>query len=220
MIRRKTESNTSSLESRIDEQDSNAYNLLLTPSLLRPAPSNPDNHFMKSVTAVYQSLSMCTVLLSSIDTELSEHVADEDCRKSPHRMYRDITKKRVTANVKGNQFDSDVGANGVRVRIANTNASNSSTGVVDATNMLSSNMDDGIDYKSDEDLFEIDESEAPHVPLYTLRDEGSVKWAMLTDLCGMLKVKSKDTLIKQVSTSILNQINSTIYLVVSYFTFE
>lgn len=51
---------------------------------------------------------------------------------------------------------------------------------------------------SDGELFEIEESEAPHVPLYHLRDEGAVKWALLTDLCLMLKVKSKDTLLKQV----------------------
>lgn len=54
------------------------------------------------------------------------------------------------------------------------------------------------DDDSDAELFEIEESNAPHVPLYHLRDEGSVKWALLSDLCYMLKVKSKDTLLKQV----------------------
>lgn len=54
------------------------------------------------------------------------------------------------------------------------------------------------DDDSDGDFFEIEESHAPHVPLYHLRDEGSVKWALLSDLCYMLKVKSKDTLLKQV----------------------
>lgn len=52
---------------------------------------------------------------------------------------------------------------------------------------------------SDGEMFEIEESEAPHVPLYHLRDEGAVKWALLTDLLMMLKVKSKDTLLKQVN---------------------
>lgn len=54
------------------------------------------------------------------------------------------------------------------------------------------------DDDSDADFFEIEESQAPHVPLYHLRDEGPVKWALLSDLCYMLKVKSKDTLLKQV----------------------
>lgn len=54
------------------------------------------------------------------------------------------------------------------------------------------------DDDSDADFFEIEESQAPHVPLYHLRDEGQVKWALLSDLCYMLKVKSKDTLLKQV----------------------
>lgn len=54
------------------------------------------------------------------------------------------------------------------------------------------------DDDSDADFFEIEESQAPHVPLYHLRDEGTVKWALLSDLCYMLKVKSKDTLLKQV----------------------
>lgn len=58
--------------------------------------------------------------------------------------------------------------------------------------------DQSDDDDSDGEMFEIEESEAPHVPLYHLRDEGAVKWALLTDLCMMLKVKSKDTLLKQV----------------------
>lgn len=49
------------------------------------------------------------------------------------------------------------------------------------------------------DLFEIEESEAPLVPLYHLRDEGMHKWVLLSDLCYVLKVKSKDALLKQVS---------------------
>lgn len=51
---------------------------------------------------------------------------------------------------------------------------------------------------SDGDVFEIEESESPLPPLYLLRDEGSEKWVLLSDLCTLLKVKSKDTLLKQV----------------------
>lgn len=55
------------------------------------------------------------------------------------------------------------------------------------------------DDDSDGDLFEIEEAETPHVPLYHLRDEGTIKWALLTDLCYILKIKSKDSLLKQVN---------------------
>lgn len=55
---------------------------------------------------------------------------------------------------------------------------------------------------SDAELFEIEESDAPLIPLYQLRDEGTTKWVLLSDLCYLLKVKSKDTLLKLVYTEI------------------
>lgn len=61
-----------------------------------------------------------------------------------------------------------------------------------------SDQSDDDDDSEEGEMFEIEESESPHVPLYHLRDEGAVKWALLTDLCVLLKVKSKDTLLKQV----------------------
>lgn len=51
-------------------------------------------------------------------------------------------------------------------------------------------------------LFEFEESESPLIPLYHLRDEGTFKWVLLSDLCYVLKVKSKDTLLKQVKLNI------------------
>lgn len=59
---------------------------------------------------------------------------------------------------------------------------------------------DKIDCDDNEpDIFEIEESEAPLIPLYKLKDEENEKWVLLSDLCYVLKVKSKDTLLKQVS---------------------
>lgn len=52
---------------------------------------------------------------------------------------------------------------------------------------------------SDTDLFEIEESESPLIPLYQIREEGAMKWVLFTDLCYLLKIKSKDTLLKLVS---------------------
>ncbi|GAB0089890.1 hypothetical protein DMENIID0001_045120 [Sergentomyia squamirostris] len=51
---------------------------------------------------------------------------------------------------------------------------------------------------SEGDLFEMEESEMPLPPLYLLRDEGAEKWVLLNDLCNLLKVKSRDTLLKQI----------------------
>lgn len=52
---------------------------------------------------------------------------------------------------------------------------------------------------SDTELFEIEESETPLIPLYQIREEGAIKWVLFTDLCYLLKIKSKDTLLKLVS---------------------
>lgn len=51
---------------------------------------------------------------------------------------------------------------------------------------------------SDSELFEIEESDGPLIPLYHLREEGTTKWVLLSDLCYLLKIKSKDTLMKMV----------------------
>lgn len=59
-------------------------------------------------------------------------------------------------------------------------------------------MVDGDNLESDNEFLELEESEAPLPPLYLLKDEGSDKWILLTDLCNLLKVKSKDAVLKQV----------------------
>lgn len=52
--------------------------------------------------------------------------------------------------------------------------------------------------ESDCEFLEVEESESPLPPLYLLRGEGTDKWVLLTDLCNLLKVKSKDAVLKQV----------------------
>lgn len=54
------------------------------------------------------------------------------------------------------------------------------------------------DIDKDCKLFEFEESETPLLPLYLLRDEGTVQWVLFSDLCYLLKVKSKEALLKQV----------------------
>jgi hypothetical protein len=51
---------------------------------------------------------------------------------------------------------------------------------------------------SNTENFEIEESESPLPPIYLLKDEGQEKWVLLSDLCTLLKVKSKDAVLKQV----------------------
>lgn len=60
-------------------------------------------------------------------------------------------------------------------------------------------MADVDNLESDSEFLELEESESPLPPLYLLRDEGSDKWILLTDLCNLLKVKSKDAVLKQVN---------------------
>lgn len=55
------------------------------------------------------------------------------------------------------------------------------------------------DIDSNDKLFEFEECESPLLPLYLLRDEGTVKWVLFNDLGYLLKLKSKDALFKQVS---------------------
>lgn len=55
--------------------------------------------------------------------------------------------------------------------------------------------------ESDCEFLELEESEAPLPPLYLLRDEGNDKWILLTDLCNLLKVKSKEAVLKQICPS-------------------
>lgn len=56
---------------------------------------------------------------------------------------------------------------------------------------LEGNSDDG-------ELFEFEECETALPPVYFLKDEGTQKWCMLTDLQNLLKFKSKETLLKQI----------------------
>lgn len=70
--------------------------------------------------------------------------------------------------------------------------------VVDAKNDAEDQTNEMQTGDSDAELFEVEESDAPLIPLYQLRDEGATKWVLLSDLCYLLKVKSKDTLLKQV----------------------
>lgn len=170
------------------KRDSNANDIMLSPNLMRPAPANPNNRFMNSVTAVYKSLSSCKVRLSNIESVSAQKAAaaaavQADAAAAAAAASATVASPSTpttttTKSALRNSIESDDGNNSV-----------AAVGLDDYETEIGGCVGE---------LFEFEESEAPHVPLYTLRDEGAVKWAMLTDLCGMLKVKSKDTLLKQV----------------------
>lgn len=63
-------------------------------------------------------------------------------------------------------------------------------------------VDAEIDTDPDGDgkMIEFEECESPLLPLYLLRDEGAVKWVLFSDLGYLLKLKSKEALLKQVSS--------------------
>ncbi|XP_017041520.1 uncharacterized protein LOC108088302 [Drosophila ficusphila] len=58
------------------------------------------------------------------------------------------------------------------------------------------------------DIFEFEEADVPLPPLYLLKDEGSDKWVLLNDLCNLLKVKSKDTLLNKLCPNNSNALAS------------
>ncbi|XP_012161889.1 uncharacterized protein LOC101461130 isoform X1 [Ceratitis capitata] len=51
---------------------------------------------------------------------------------------------------------------------------------------------------SEGEMFEFEEADILLPPLYLLKDEGTDKWVLLSDLCNLLKVKSKDTLLNKI----------------------
>ncbi|XP_017861404.1 PREDICTED: uncharacterized protein LOC108612869 [Drosophila arizonae] len=87
----------------------------------------------------------------------------------------------------------------------NINSDVKGNGIVDDRNDQADDEqeynDDDRDALSDElngDIFKFEEADVPLPPLYLLKDEGSDKWVLLNDLCNLLKVKSKDTLLNKI----------------------
>lgn len=68
------------------------------------------------------------------------------------------------------------------------------------------NENDGVD-GSDEMVFEYEESDRPLPPLYALKDEHNERWVLLSDLCQLLKFKSKEAVLRQIcpNNSVINQ---------------
>lgn len=73
--------------------------------------------------------------------------------------------------------------------------------------------DDGTDDDDDgEFVFEYEEAERPLPPLYLLKDEAAAdKWVLMTDLCNILKLRSKEAVMRQICSNAtpVNSINQT-----------
>ncbi|XP_073837559.1 uncharacterized protein [Musca autumnalis] len=75
----------------------------------------------------------------------------------------------------------------------NNNAGGGSSSINTKSEILVENSD------SDGEMFEFEEADILLPPLYLLKDEGTNdKWVLLSDLCNLLKVKSKDTLLNKI----------------------
>lgn len=135
---------------------------------------------------------------STTRKRLSNPIASPDNHRNIKSKYKNLSPCTVVlTNLTDKTTTKPNGAGKAATTAVPSISSNSpmpdSSGTSEQPEIIEFSDDD-----SDADFFEIEESQAPHVPLYHLRDEGAVKWALLSDLCYMLKVKSKDTLLKQV----------------------
>lgn len=135
------------------------------------ADANPATDNSKCLTAASKKTKNCSVLLNNIDS----------------------TMKKIKKLPSIPKLDSHT--------IKHSNNSESIHKIEDIPSHNKEDYDDMIideNLESDCEFLEVEESEAPLPPLYLLRDEGSDKWILLTDLCNLLKVKSKEAVLKQV----------------------
>lgn len=122
---------------------------------------------------------------------------DSNNNKNNEELNANVENNLVTSvvNVK-NEVKKEVEAEAETEAETETNAkanTNSSTRLdEDQTDI------ETMDSELNGDIFEFEEADVPLPPLYLLKDEGSDKWVLLNDLCNLLKVKSKDTLLNKV----------------------
>lgn len=146
----------------------------------------------ENIRSKYKNISTCTVVLNSIDP--IRKITPPPPPPPARKPVKAAGLKSVTAGLAPKSNDNNS-------TMANLNTNSNSLNEISKTESFTkkSSKDSLIDSDDENgELFEFEESDVPHVPLYHLRDEGVVKWALLNDLCYLLKVKSKDTLLKQV----------------------
>nr|AAM48476.1 SD21394p [Drosophila melanogaster] len=132
---------------------------------------------------------------------------DSNNNKNNEELNANVENNLVTSvvNVK-NEVKKEVEAEAETEAETETNAkanTNSSTRLdEDQTDI------ETMDSELNGDIFEFEEADVPLPPLYLLKDEGSDKWVLLNDLCNLLKVKSKDTLLNKLCPNNSNALAS------------
>lgn len=130
-----------------------------------------------------------------IMTDLSKQKSQNTSFSSKHNTKRNNKKKNVLSNQNGL-------TTGNIAATLNTKQDQKISSIINNSDDFKSTTEDKfdcMDHDSDNDIFEVEESDIPLPPVYLLKDEGTDKWILLTDLCSLLKVKSKEAVLKQVS---------------------
>lgn len=164
-----------------------------------------------SITSVYStsltSLVTATTQLSDAETVMTESTASlikepiQDLIKYPHKMIKnDSNSNNLIMTDLSKQKNQSSSINKFKKKKSFSISPNKMSSII--KNSEDSKTDEKFDcmdhVDSDNDIFELEESEKPLPPVYLLKDEGSEKWVLLTDLCSLLKVKSKEAVLKQV----------------------
>ncbi|XP_039489610.1 AF4/FMR2 family member lilli [Drosophila santomea] len=130
---------------------------------------------------------------------------DSNNNKNNEELNANVENNLVTSvvNVK-NEVKKEVDAEAETEAEAETNANTNSMSRLDEDQTDIETMDSELNG----DIFEFEEADVPLPPLYLLKDEGSDKWVLLNDLCNLLKVKSKDTLLNKLCPNNSNALAS------------
>lgn len=140
---------------------------------------------------------MDKTITNTLNDTITNDGREQDVVKMNTRNIKKTVKKdEFIKNDAVNIFDNFKGALVVNNRTTpnKTTAPNLNKSLQNNADDIGSDMEESLD-----EIFEFEESEAPLPPLYLLRDEGQDKWVLLSDLCHLLKVKSKDAVLKQVN---------------------
>lgn len=136
-----------------------------------------------------------------IMTDLSKQKSQStSLNSSKHNSTKRASKKKCGVLNNNNNINSSTTGN--ITTTLKTKKDQKMLSTIKSSEDFKSNVDDKfdcIDHDSDNDIFELEESDIPLPPVYLLKDEGADKWIQLADLCNLLKVKSKEAVLKQVS---------------------
>lgn len=133
-----------------------------------------------------------------IMTDLSKQKSRSTSFNSKHNNSKRSSKKKIVLSNNNNNSSSTTGNIATTLKTKQDQKISSTIKNSDDFKSAAEEKFDCMDHDSDNDIFELEESDIPLPPVYLLKDEGAEKWILLTDLCSLLKVKSKEAVLKQV----------------------